>query len=107
MFILSANEVLVAIEIDSETISDHLETLIGIHDVGLWHLLDLTTILEHSKLLELLHSCGGTELLSHEERVIFLRELETKSWVSYNDSGRDQSNEEHHDGRSLVLKMHS
>ena len=83
----SANEIVVTIEVDSETISNHLETLIGIHDVRLWHLLDLSTILEHSKLLELLDSGGGTELLSHEERVILLWKLQTKSWVSHDDSG--------------------
>ena len=92
---LSANEVLVTIEVDSETISNHLETLVGIHDVGLWHLLDLTTILQHGELLELLYSCGRTELLSHEERVILLRELQTKSWESDDDSDGGKSNEVH------------
>ena len=89
---------LVAIEIDSNTIADHLETLVGVHDVRLWHLFDLTTILEHSELLELLNSCGGTELLSHEERVILLWELQTKSWVSNDDAYRDKAEGEHDHG---------
>ena len=86
LFILSANKIFVAIEIDSESISDHLETLVGIHDIGLRHLFDLTTIFQHGELLELLHSSGGTKLLSHEERVILLRELQTESWESDDDS---------------------
>lgn len=77
---------LVAIEIDSNTISNHLETLIGIHDISLWHLFDFTSILQHGKLLELLNGSGSTELLSHEERVILLWELKTESWVSNDDT---------------------
>ena len=87
---------LVAIEIDSNTISDHLETFVGVHDVGLWHLLDLSTILKHCELLELLDSGCGTELLSHEERVILLRELQTECWVSNDDSDRNEAHEVHH-----------
>ena len=78
MATVSADKVLVAIEVDSKTVSNHLETLVGVHHVGVWHLLDLTTILKHGKLLELLDSCGGTELLSHEERVILLWQFETE-----------------------------
>jgi hypothetical protein len=104
---LSANEVLVTIEVESETISNHLETLVGIHDVGLWHLLDLATIFQHSELLELLDSGGGSELLSQEERVIFLRQFQTKSWVSNNDCDGNESEEVHDDSGHLVLHMHS
>ena len=107
LFNLSANKVLVAIEIDSESISYHLESLVGVHNIRLWHLFDFATIFEHSKLLELLNGSGGTELLSHEERVILLWKLQTNCWVSDNNSNRDKAEQEHDDGRSLMLKMHS
>jgi hypothetical protein len=80
---------------------------VSVHDVGVWHLLDLATILEHGQLLELLDGRGGTELLPHEERVIFLRELETKCWVSYDDANGDETEEEHDNSGPLVLEMHS
>ena len=103
----STDKVGVAVQVDSESITDHLETLVGVHDIGLWHLFDSSTILDHSQLLELLHGSGGTELLSHEERVILLRKLQTKGWISYNDSSREESDEEHDHSRPFVLKMHA
>ena len=102
----SADQVGVAIEVNSNTIADHLETFVGVHDVGLWVLWNVVSVLKHGELLELLNGCSGTILLSHENWVILLWHLQTKSWVSDDNCNRDEGSHKHDDWGSLVFKMH-
>ena len=102
----STNEVLVVIKINSETITDHLETVLRHHYVRLWQSWHVTSILHHGKLLELLHSTSGTILLSILNRVVLLWHLKTEGWVTEDDANANHSTENHDNLRSLILEMH-
>lgn len=103
----SANEVLVVIEVNSETIADHLETFLRQQHIRLWHSLHIAAVLHHCKLLELLHCTCGTVLLSVLDWVILLRHFETKGWVAEHDANTNKGTHDHNNLRSLILKVHS
>ena len=102
----SADEVLVVIKINSETITNHRETVLVIHHVRLWQSRRGTSIIRHGKLLELLHSTSCTIFLSVLDRVIFLWHLETDCRVAENDTAANYGAEDHDNLRSLILEMH-
>ena len=104
--IRSADQIIVAIKVNSNTVADHLETFVGVHDISLWVLWNVVTVLKHGELLELLNGSRGTILLPEHNWVILLWHLQTKSWVSDNNGNRDEGSHKHDDWRSLVLKMH-
>lgn len=107
LIVYSANEVVVVVEVVSETVADLLETLVRDHGGRVtWWFLHAKTIL-HLRLFLVLHDrCGTRILLPPVEWVILLRQFEAK----------DGEKDEKTDGgnvakaadrlRSLQLEMH-
>lgn len=80
----SADEVVVVIEIESETRSV-IETLFSEHNVGVWELIHSCSIFDESQVLELLDCRGSSILLSVVERIIFLGHLKTEDGIADED----------------------
>ena len=102
----SANEVVVGVEIVPDTVANLLETVLVDKTRriarGLWN---TSTIFHVSLLLHLLDGSGGTVLLSVEERVILLRDLETEDGVANSGGKKDEGTHERGNLRSLKLVM--
>ena len=93
----SADEVLIAVEVDSEALADQVETAWRDERVPvLDYAVHAVTILGHSKHLHLLYGSSSTVLLSELDGVIFLWHLKTKRWIAENESAGNEAAEVHH-----------
>jgi hypothetical protein len=103
----SADEIRVVVQIYSETIAQHVESLGTEGDVGVWTLLSPASVLNESQALELLDCSCGTILLSPVEWVVSLRHLQTEDGVAEQQANNNNDAQSSHWARSLLLEMHS
>ena len=84
-----------------------IETIWSEYNVRLWKFLGLTTVLDKSKSLELLHCRPCTVLLSEIERVVLLRHPQTENGIANENPNGNYSSEHRKSSRPLLLVMHS
>ena len=88
--LISANEVVVVVEVKSETVSSLIETIRSKHYISSWRLLGLTTVLDERDGLELFDGSRCCVLLSPVEGIILLRHLQTEDGIAKEDTNGNQ-----------------
>ena len=85
---------------------DLLETLLSDHNAGVGGLRHSRAVLDHGQSLELRDGTRSCVFFTVEERIVFLRNLQTKRGVQEKGTHCDECTEEHNCTRSLFLEMH-
>lgn len=103
----STDKVIVIVKLVAEAITCLLEALVGDHNVGVWWLFNLGTVLHHCKVLEGVNRACRRILLTIVERIVFLGDLKCEQREPNGES--DEANAYHkvEHRRAQLLPMHA